>query len=160
MKSSHKPTNSFDNLLSKAKNFCAYQERAHQEVKEKLLSLGATRKEADEIIIVLIEENFLNEQRFAIVFAGGKFRTKGWGKIKITYELKIKSVSTQCITKALSEIDADDYQMTLEQSAYNKWNTLDASESHNSRKAKTAKYLQQKGFEFELIMQAINKLSR
>lgn len=158
MKTSHTATNSFDNLFSKAKNFCAYQERAHQEVKEKLTSLGASRKVAEEIIVVLIEENYLNEQRFATAFAGGKFRTKGWGKLKITYELKIKGVSNYCISKALTQIDDDDYLNTLNQSTLNKWKSLESKESHIAKKAKTARYLQQKGYEMELIIQAINSL--
>ena len=74
--------------LEKIKPYCAYQERCHREVKEKLYSYGLRKAEVEEILSFLIEENYLNEERFAVQFAGGKFRIKQWGKKKIQYEFK------------------------------------------------------------------------
>ncbi len=96
-----------EQALQKLKHYCAYQERAHSEVKEKLYDLGVWKKDHDEIISTLIEENYLNEERFAIAFAGGKWRVKHWGRVKIKYELKQKQVSEYCIKKAMKQIDED-----------------------------------------------------
>ena len=96
--------------LPKIKQYCAYQERCHMEVREKLYSFGLHKNEVDEIISTLITENYLNEERFAIHFAGGKFRMKQWGKIKIKQALKNKQVSEYCIRKALKEIDNNEYR--------------------------------------------------
>jgi len=83
--------------LPKAKNYCAYQERCHSEVKDKLYGFGLNKNETEQIISTLIEENYLNEERFAISFAGGHFRIKNWGRIKIKIALKQKKVSDYCI---------------------------------------------------------------
>ena len=99
--------------LPKAKHYCAYQERCHSEVKEKLYGFGLNKMEAEQIISKLIEENYLNEERFAILYAGGHFRTKHWGRVKIKYELKKKMVSEYCIKKALASINSADYIKTL-----------------------------------------------
>src|SRR5882762_609956 len=94
-----------EQALQKAKHYCAYQERCHSEVKEKLYSFGLWKQEVETILSQLIEEGYLNEERFAIQFAGGKFRMKQWGRVKIKYELKQRQVSEYCVKKALKEID-------------------------------------------------------
>ena len=93
-----------EEALQKLKHFCAYQERCHNEVKDKLYRLGVWKKDQDEIISTLIEEGYLNEERFAIAFAGGKWRIKHWGRLKISKELHHRQVSEYCITKALKQI--------------------------------------------------------
>ena len=93
--------------MQKLKQYCAYQERSHHEVKSRLYDLGVWKKDHDEIIAALIEENYLNEERFAIAFAGGKFRMKQWGRVKIRYELKQRQVSEYCIKKAMKQIDEE-----------------------------------------------------
>jgi regulatory protein len=145
-----------EQALQKLKHYCAYQERSHAEVKEKLYNLGVWKKEHDDIIAVLIEENYLNEERFAIAFARGKFRMKHWGRVKIKYELKQKQVSEYCIKKALKEIDEDEYLKTLQKLAEEKHASL-KGEQYLIRKKKTIDYLAQKGFEMELIKQALEK---
>ena len=90
-----------EQALQKLKHYCGYQERCHSEVISKLYDLGVYKNEHDEILSTLIQENYLNEERFAIQFVGGKFRLKHWGKIKIKYELKSKQISEYCIKKAL-----------------------------------------------------------
>ena len=92
-----------EQALQKLRQYCAYQERSHKEVQQKLWDLGVKRMDHDEIISTLIEEDYLNEERFAKAFAGGKFRMKDWGRKKILYALKEKGVSEYNIKKAMKE---------------------------------------------------------
>ena len=139
-----------EQALQKLKHYCAYQERCHSEVKEKLYALGAWKKDHDEIIATLIEENYLDEERFAKAFAGGKFRIKQWGRVKIKYELKQKQVSEYSIKKALKEIDGEEYLKVLSKLAQEKYASLKA-EQYLIKKKKTMDYLMGKGFEMELV---------
>jgi len=147
-----------EQALQKLKHYCAYQERCHSEVKEKLYNLGIWKKDQDELIATLIEENYLNEERFAIAFAGGKFRMKQWGRVKIKYELKQKQVSDYSIKKALKQIDEEEYRTLLEKLAAEKYASL-KSEQYLVRKKKTMDYLFQRGFEGELVSEAIKSLT-
>lgn len=147
-----------EQALQKLKHFCAYQERCHSEVKEKLYSLGVWKKDHDEIIARLIEENYLNEERFAIAFAGGKFRIKHWGRVKIKYELKQKHVSEYSIKKALKQIDEDDYMKVLNKLMKEKYASL-KSEQYLIRKKKTMDHLIRRGFEAELVNESIKILT-
>ncbi len=141
--------------LPKAKQYCAYQERSHSEVKEKLYGFGLYKNDVEEIIATLIAENYLNEERFAIAFAGGKFRQKGWGKVKIKYELKLKRVSEYCIKKALAAIDDADYIKTLRKHFEEKRKILKSEKNIFIKKRKLQDYLKQKGFEIDLINDVI-----
>ena len=143
--------------LQKLKHFCGYQERSHHETVQKLYSLGLYKKEVDTLLSQLIEENYLNEERYAIAFAVGKFRIKQWGKVKIKYELQQNRVSSYNIIKALKEIDETDYIKTLAALATKKWTSL-KGEQYLNRQSKTNSYLLQKGFEQNLIAQAVNEL--
>src|ERR1700754_3786363 len=113
-----------EQALQKLKHYCGYQERSHSEVQEKLYSFGLRKKDVEVAMATLIEENYLNEERFALQFAGGHFRLKEWGKVKIRYELKQRRVSEYCIKKALAAIDEEDYEKTLGRLAEKKWETL------------------------------------
>lgn len=141
----------------KIKYYCAYQERCHSEVKDKLYSYGLRKKETEEIIAEMIESNYLNEERFAVQFAGGKFRMKQWGRKKIQYELQQKGVNSFISKIALKEIDEEKYFETLEKLAQAKWNTLNVDNSL-LRQSKTNAYLLQKGYEQRLISQVLNKI--
>lgn len=143
-----------EQALQKLKHYCAYQERSHSEVKEKLYNLGIRKNEHDGIIASLIEEDYLNEERFAIAFAGGKFRMKQWGRTKIKYELRQKQVSDYSIKKALQQIKENEYSATLKKLAKEKLASL-KDEQHFIRKKKTMDYLLQKGFEMELVHGAL-----
>jgi regulatory protein len=147
-----------EQALEKLKHYCGYQERSQYEVKQKLYELGVRSADQDEIISTLIEEDYLNEERFAIQFAGGKFRLKDWGRKKIYYGLKEKRVSEYCIKTALKSIDEADYQKTLNVQVEKKYESL-KDEQYLVRKKKTIDYLVQKGFEYELITQAITALT-
>ena len=102
-----------DEARKKTERYCAYQDRCHQEVKRKLYDLGLYGDDVDQIMAQLIEQNFLDEERFARSYARGKFRMKGWGRQRITQELKQKQVSAYCIKKGLSEIEEAEYHQTL-----------------------------------------------
>ena len=145
-----------EQALQKLRHFCGYQERCHSEVKEKLYNLGVFKKDQDEIVAALIEENYLNEERFAIAFAGGKFRLKQWGRVKIEYELKQKQVSSYSIKKALKQIDEEVYLRVLNKLAEEKYVAL-KDEQFLVRKKKTMNYLAGKGFEMELVREVVEK---
>lgn len=140
----------------KIRRYCAYQERNHREVRGKLFNMGLSSREADEVIAGLINENFLNEERYAIAFAGGKFRMLHWGKIKIRYVLKQKGISDYCIKKGLQQIDCDDYYKTLVNLAEKKYPVLKGTILVKQLKLK--KYLSEKGFEQDLINDVVKNL--
>ena len=146
-----------EQALDKIKYYCSYQERCHSEVKDKLYSYGLRKKEAEEIIAEMIENNYLNEERFAVQFAGGKFRMKQWGRKKIQYELQQKGVNDFIIKIALKEIDEEKYFETLQKLAQTKWNALNV-ENNLVRQSKTNAWLLQKGYEQSLISQVIRGL--
>lgn len=148
-----------EQALQKLKHYCAYQERCHSEVKKKLFSLGVWKKDHDEIVATLIEENYLNEERFAMAFAGGKWRVKQWGRVKIRYELKQKQVSEYCIRKALKQIDEEDYSGVLIKLAREKYGAL-KKEQYLVRKKKTMDYLVGRGFEAELVRGITESLTK
>lgn len=141
--------------LPKLKQYCAYQERCHSEVKEKLHSYGIYNNDAEEITSKLIEEDYLNEERFAAHFAGGRFRMKQWGRMKIKYELKQKGVSEYCIKKALKTIDAGDYENTLQKLVEQKLKTLKSEKNFFAKKRKLQDFLLQRGFENDLVRELL-----
>ena len=145
-----------EQALQKLKHYCGYQDRSHSEVRQKLYDLGVWKKDHDEIIATLIEENYLNEERFAMAFVSGKFRMKQWGRVKIKYELKQKQVSEYSIKKALKEINDDDYMAILKKLADEKYSAL-KDEQYLVRKKKTIDYLMQKGYEPGLIQKILNE---
>ena len=147
-----------DQALQKIKQYCAYQERCHAEVKDKLYSFGLHRSEVDEIIVSLITENYLNEERFAIHFAGGKFRMKQWGKIKIRQALKQKQVSDYCIKKALKEIEDKDYKATFYKVADLKLKSLKSEKNIFIKKRKLQDHLLQKGFELSIVREVVDDI--
>jgi len=146
-----------EQAIQRIRHYCAYQERAQQEVRDKLYELGMTMDEVEEIMSDLIAENFLNEERFAVQFAGGHFRIKGWGKVKIQHALQQKRVSSYNIKIGLKAIDEDAYLKTLQQLATKKWNSL-KGERGLSRMAKTYAFLHQRGFEPILYQPIVQKL--
>ncbi len=137
--------------FKKAASYCAYQERNQQEVRDKLYSFGLYPEEVEELISKLVEDNYLNEERFAIAYARGKFRMKSWGKIKIRYELKQKRISDYCIKKALLSIDEEAYQNTL-LALYQQIRKKTGKEKNIfKRKGAIRAWLLRKGYESDLI---------
>jgi len=141
--------------LQKAEHFCAYQERSQQEVRNKLYEWGILPVIVENTITTLIENNFLNEERFAKAYVQGKFKQKSWGKIKIKQGLKLKRVSDVLIKKALKSIDEDDYIATLTQVIAKKTRTLVEKDSFKLS-YKLRQYALSRGFETDLIMDVLN----
>lgn len=143
--------------LAKLQKFCAYQERCHQEVRSKLIELGIYGDKLEEIIAQLISDDFLNEQRFATAYAGGKFRIKQWGRVKIKQELKLRKISEYCIKEAMKEILEEDYFETLsaliEKKLQLSKSTLDEPKFRHS----LHQYLLRKGYENHLITELLYK---
>jgi regulatory protein len=134
----------------KAQKYCAYQERSQQEVRDRIYSWGLHRNDVETIIADLITAGFLKEERFAIAYAGGKFRMKGWGKIKITLALKLKKVPDKLINKALSEIDVRDYEKRLKKLITER--SKEVKEKNPLKKNyQIAQYAIRRGFEPELV---------
>jgi regulatory protein len=141
----------------KIKHYCGYSERCHYEVREKLFGMGLAKKDVETLLSRLIEEDYLNEERFAILFAGGHFRQKKWGRVKIIHALRQKRVSEQNIKRGLKEIKDADYLPALQKLAQSKWTSL-KGEQYISREAKTSAYLQQKGYERPVIQDIIRQI--
>jgi len=142
----------------KIQAYCAYQERCHQEVTSKLRSWGLFPDAVDMLLVDLMQQNFLNEERYARSFARGKFRIKKWGRIKIRVELKKRSIYSKCIEFAMEEIDADDYYETLKE-VFQKKDALEKETNPYKRKAKLTRYLVSRGFEYDLIRMAMDDSS-
>ncbi|MES2875213.1 MAG: regulatory protein RecX [Bacteroidota bacterium] len=135
---------------AKAESFCAYQERSQHEVRNKLYDWGLHERDVEEIISELIQENFLNEERFAKAYTLGKFRIKGWGKIKIRQGLKLKRVPDKMIIKALKAIDPDDYMSKLKSLIEKKRATIKENDPFKLRFL-LSRFAAQKGYEQDLI---------
>ncbi len=143
----------------KAESYCAYQERSQYEIRNKLYEWGLHQKDVEEIISELIESNFLNEERFALAYTLGKFRIKGWGKIKIKQALKLKRIPDQLVKKSLQAIDDGDYLLMLKRILEKKAKTITETDPFKYRYLLT-RYGSGKGFELDLISDLLisNKL--
>lgn len=149
--------------LSKTKDriaaYCAYQERCISEVRTKLEELGLDPSQMDPMVGKLIEEGFLNEERYAEAFVRGRFSVKKWGKIRIRQELKMREIPEDTIVRALKLIDGDDYLSVLRYLAERK---LKLTEDANplKRKAKVQRFLLFRGFENDLIRDVVEQLMK
>lgn len=143
----------------KLMKYCAYQERCHAEVEEKLASLGLFGESSGEVIIELNRAGFLDEERFTRAFVRGKFRFKKWGRRKIANELRQKKISDYCLKCGFEELDEDDYRATLHELGEKYWATLPSSENVWARRKKTGSYLLQKGYEPELVNELLKELA-
>lgn len=135
---------------SKAESYCAYQERSQYEARGKLLDLGMRNDELEEIIAHLIENNFLNEERFANAYAQGKLRIKGWGKNKIAQGLKFKQVSVPLVKKALKNLNETEYLEKLKEVLDKKQETI-KEKTNYQKNFKLVQYALSRGFERDLI---------
>ena len=144
---------------TKAQLSCAYQERCQQEMRDKLYEWGLYSNDVENIIANLISDNFLNEERFAKAFAGGKFRIKKWGRVKIKVELKRRKISDYCIKKAMQEIDDADYIKTLKGILVKKLKE-NPKGKQQVRNYKAAQYAMSRGFEGDLVWDEIKKLEK
>jgi regulatory protein len=137
--------------------YCQYQDRCQKEVRNKLYENGARKDEVEELMIELISNKLIDEERYARNFARGKFRIKNWGRRKIIYELKQDQISDYCIKKGLSEIDEEEYQQTLERLTERKMPDIRKEQNVFARRAKLQRYLNQKGYEQDLIADMLKR---
>ncbi len=143
--------------IQKIEHFCAYQERCHQEVISKLWSMKLNSDEIDEIVVNLIENNFLNESRFACSFARGKHRIKHWGRIRITNELKLRKINVTLIKLALKEFSKEEYLSNFHNLAERNWESIRETNVLKKRK-KFCDYMLRRGFESNLIYDKVQEL--
>ena len=147
-----------EQALQKLRQYCGYQERSHREAKEKLYGFGLFKQDVEEAISILIEENYLNEERYATAYVGGYFRTKQWGRVKISYELKQKGVSEYSIRNAMKEIDEEEYNKTIKQLVNKKRDQLKDEELKPFQlNSKILQYLLQRGFESQLVQRELRE---
>lgn len=137
--------------------YCAYQERCHREVVTKLRTMGIIPLAIDDIVVHLIQNDFLNEERFAKSFARGKFRIKKWGRVRIERELKTRGLSDYNIEVGLEEIDEEEYIDTFEIVAEKKQATIREKNPYKA-KAKLANFLLYRGFEPDLVYEKVDEL--
>ena len=142
-------------IKSKLEFYCAYQDRCHQEIEKKLNDYFLIDEARDEIILSLMKDNFLNEERFAKSYARGRFYQKSWGRIKIKHGLKSKGISSYLIDVALKEIDSNDYYSALEKLIEKKKKELKEEDSFK-KKQKLFSFLGNKGYEFEIIKELLD----
>lgn len=147
---------SVEEAKGRLERYCAYQERSHRQVKEKLREMGMIPLAIDEIIVHLITHNFLNEERFARSYARGKFRIKKWGRYKITQGLKQHGLSDYIIEAGLEEIDEEEYMEVFESVAEKKYNAINERNVYKA-KAKLANYLLYRGWEPELVYEKVEE---
>ena len=153
------------NLLSlaeiqkKLEYYCVYQDRCHQEIKQKLYELGVNSSDMDLIVVHLIEHDFLNEERFACSFARGKHRIKNWGSIRIVNELRVRNISQNNITTALKEITSDEYSETFHALSDRHWESIFEKNNLKKRK-KFCDFMLRKGFESSLVYEKLKQLEK
>lgn len=141
----------------KIEHYCAYQERCHKDVVEKLKGMRIIPEAIDQIMVHLIQENYLDEERFAKSYARGKFSIKKWGKNRIVSELKQRQISAFNIKSALKEIDEEDYRNTLNELALKRLAQIQESNIQKKKK-KLADYLLYRGWESNLVYEKLKEL--
>ena len=156
MKHDHK-SYTVDEALQKLMHFCAYRDRSQKEVEDKLNDMRMIPEAKEKIIISLMQENFLNEERFARSFVRGKFRIKKWGRIKIIQELKKRGISSPIIKLGLTEIKETNYRKTLYELAEKKAEKIYEANSFK-KKRKLADHLIRKGYEPSLVFDCVNDI--
>lgn len=140
----------------KLEGYCAYQERCHKEVRTKLISMRMIPEAIDLITVHLIQNNYLNEERFAKAYVRGKFRIKKWGKNRLVRELKFRDISKYSIDTALKEIDLDDYYKTLDELIQKRINQVTEKNIYKKKK-KVVDYLFYRGWESNLVYEKLNE---
>jgi regulatory protein len=147
-----------DEIKKKLEYYCAYQDRCHQEVEKKLSEFRLIPEARELILIHLIQDDFLNEHRFAQSFARGKFRIKKWGRNRITQELKLRNISAYNIKSAMKEIEAEEYFNTLQTLARTKYESIKETNPY-IKKQKLYQYLYRRGFESDLIQEVMKSIT-
>ena len=145
-------------IKRKLENYCVYQDRCHKEVEQKMREYQVIPEARELILLSLMKDNFLNEERFAKSYARGKFRIKSWGKQRIVRELKFRDISAYNLKTALKEIDATEYIATIYRITENRNAVISESDIYK-RKKKLIDFLMRKGFEYDLIYKVVNEVT-
>ena len=148
-----KKSYTFLEIKQKMTAYCSYQDRCHQEVEQKMRDFLLIPEAKEEILLYLMRENFLNEERFTRSYIRGKFYIKSWGRNKIRNHLKFKGVTEKLINSCFNEIDDADYEKTLLK-IYEQYYSRQTGKEYQ-KKSKTVKYLLGRGFEYEEILRAV-----
>jgi regulatory protein len=148
---------SLQEIRQKLEYYCAYQERCYKEVETKLFDFHLTNEEKEQVLIYLIENNFINEERFAKSFVRGKHNYKFWGKNRITNELKFRNISSRIIQEALKEIPETIYLENFHRLAEKHWDSIKERKGQKKNK-KFVDFLLRKGYETSLIFEKLNEL--
>ncbi|TYQ00089.1 regulatory protein [Tenacibaculum adriaticum] len=148
---------SVEEIKRKLEQYCVYQDRCHKEVEKKLSEYNLIPEAKEYILLHLLQHNFLNEERFAKSFARGKFRIKKWGKQRIIRELKFRDISQYNIKTALKEIDDQEYITTLYELVEKKNESISETNIYK-RKKKIIDFLNYRGWESNLIFEAVNEI--
>jgi regulatory protein len=148
---------SIEEIKRKLERYCVYQDRCHKEIEAKLEEFTLIEEAKNQIILHLLEHDFLNEERFSKSFARGKFTIKKWGRQRIVRELKLREISAYNIKSALKEIDEEDYLQTI-QTIAEKRNQIIKEVDYYKRKKKLTDFLIRKGYEYDLIYKTINSI--
>ena len=146
-----------DQIKHKIENYCVYQDRCHKEVEQKMWEYQLIPEAREMILLSLMKDNFLNEERFSQSYARGKFRIKSWGKLRIVRELKFRDISAYNIKTALKEIDEEEYIATIYRITENR-NAVISETNIYKRKKKLIDFLMRKGFENGLIYKVVNEV--
>ena len=150
-------TYTVDEATRLLENYCAYQERCHKEIEQKLYDLKMIPEAKEQIILHLMQHNFLNEERYAKSYARGKFNIKKWGRIKVINDLKFKNISAYNIKTALREINDEDYYCNLQTIAEKKLKLLKEPNLFKKRN-KLSSFLISKGYESHLVFELVRSL--
>lgn len=154
-----KKSYTFLEIKQKMVNYCVYQDRCHKEVEQKMRDFLLIEEAREEILLYLMKENYLNEERFTRSYIRGKFYMKSWGRNKIRNHLKFKGIGEKLINAGFEEIEEEDYEKTLEKLYVGYKDKIKGLQEYQ-KQSKTIKYLLAKGFEYEEITDLIKKLSR
>lgn len=149
-----KKSYTFEEIKQKMMNYCVYQDRCHQEVEQKMRDFLLIPEAKEEILLYLIQENYLNEERFVRSYIRGKFYLKHWGRMKIKNQLKIKGISEKLIDKSMDEIDNDDYNKTIKKLFDIYYSGLKSIPEYQ-KNMKSIRYLMGKGYEYDVIKEVI-----
>ena len=144
-------------IIEKIQSYCLYQERCIKEVKNKLFSLKVSSKSANDIIEYLIDNDYLNDERYAKMFIQGKLRIKKWGRIKLKYELRLKGIDIKIINKHINQINEEDYIKYFNEFSTNKINFLKGSK--DQKKRSFINYFTYRGWENSLIYEKLKDIS-